>query len=148
MSRRLGYTDQLTDNLVNLGWEYVLRGDHEQATVLNEEVLALQRKHGRRGDDPYALDNLGWAALLRGDHERAEAFLAESLDSCRELGIKLIAAENLDGLACVAVASGNPGRAARIRGGTGASRGGRLPSHARRASAAEAKYWARPFSAR
>ena len=83
--------------------------------------------------------------MLRGDHERAEAFLAESLDSCRELGIKLIAAENLDGLACVAGCFGEPrtgGEA--VRGGTGASRGGRLPSHARRASAAEAKYLGTP----
>jgi predicted ATPase/DNA-binding SARP family transcriptional activator/DNA-binding CsgD family transcriptional regulator/Tfp pilus assembly protein PilF len=116
LSRRWGYAGQLADNLVNLGWEYLLRGDHERARVLNEEVLALQREHGRRGDNLYALTNLGWAALLRGDYERAEAYLIESLYLCRELGVKLIAAENIDSLACVASVSGEARRAARLFG--------------------------------
>jgi tetratricopeptide (TPR) repeat protein len=93
-----------------------MRGNYERATTLSEEALSLRRRRGHSGDLGYALTNLGWAALLRGDHEQADAFLTERLALCREQGAKLVATENLEGLACEACASGEPGRAARLFG--------------------------------
>jgi tetratricopeptide (TPR) repeat protein len=108
--------------LIALGYEYLLEGDHERATALNEEAAALLRERGHRGVLQYALDNLGWAALLRGDHERARKLHEESFALARELGNREIAAESLEGLACTAGARGEAGRAAKLFGAAEALR--------------------------
>ncbi len=120
--RELGATVHLANGLINLGYLFLIEGDAERAGALNGEAAALLRKVGNRSSLPTALDNLGWATLLRGDHERAKAFYEESLRSCLGLGEKVfaaekgIAAESLDGLACVAGILGEDERAARMFG--------------------------------
>jgi len=102
--------------LISLGYEYLLEGDHERATALNEEAAELYRKRGSKGGLRYAIDNLGWAALLREDHERAKVLLEESLVLCKEISDKVIGSESLEGLACSAASRGEVQRAARLFG--------------------------------
>ncbi len=118
--------------MISLGYEFLLEGDLERATELNEEAVALFRKQGRRGDLQYALDNLGWSALLQGDHQRAEALYEESLVLCRDLGDKLVASESLEGLACSAGARGEASGRQAIRGRGGSARSDGLPASAQR----------------
>ena len=103
LCRESGYEALLADILVNLGYQRLLQGDFERTTALCEEAIALYREQGyRHARTEVPIDNLGWAALLRGDEEKAEVLYQESLMLCRELGNKLVAAESLQGLACVA----------------------------------------------
>jgi len=122
VSRESGYAAMLPLFLISLGREFLLQGDCERATALNEEAVALCRE--RRGGlvaglgehAQTALNNLGWVALVQGDHERANALHLESLALSEELGDKRIAAESIEGLACVAGARGEDERAARLFG--------------------------------
>jgi tetratricopeptide (TPR) repeat protein len=116
LSRELGGARPLGEYLISLGYEYLLMGDHERATALNEEAAELFHKRGRRGGLQYAFVNLGWAALARGDHKRAKTLHEENLLLYRELGAKLIASESLEGLACVAAATGEVERVAKLFG--------------------------------
>jgi DNA-binding CsgD family transcriptional regulator len=108
--------------LISLGREFLLQGDCERATALNEEAVALCRE--RRGGlvaglgehAQTALNNLGWVALVQGNHERANALHVESLALSEELGDKLIAAESIEGLACAAGTRGEAERAAKLFG--------------------------------
>ena len=116
LSRELDGAELLGAYLISLGYEYLLEGEPERATALNEEAAELYRKRGRRGGLQHALDNLGWATLLRGDYERAETLHKQSLRVSQELGDKLIASESLEGLACTAGAQGEAERSARLFG--------------------------------
>jgi non-specific serine/threonine protein kinase len=113
----LGYPVLQADILVNLGYTRLLQGNYEQATALSNEAIALYQEQGyRHARFEYPIDNLGWAALGRGDVEEAEVKYQESLMLCRELGNKLVAAESLQGLACVAGKRGDMERSARLFG--------------------------------
>jgi tetratricopeptide (TPR) repeat protein len=116
LSRELGGARPLGEYLISLGYEYLLEGDHDIATALNEEAAELYQKRGRRGGLQYAFDNLGWAALEQGHYRRAEDLHEENLVLCRELGDRLIASESMEGLACVAGATGEGERAAKLFG--------------------------------
>jgi tetratricopeptide (TPR) repeat protein len=117
LCRKSGYPALLADILVNLGYQCLLQGDYERTTAHCEEAIALYREQGyRHARTEVPIDNQGWAALLRGDEEKAEALYQESLVLCRELGNKLVAAESLQGLACVAGKRGNTERSARLFG--------------------------------
>ena len=108
--------------MISVGAEFLLQGDHERGTILNEEAAGLYRERGNRGHLQYALDNLGWAALMRGDQQQAEGLHRESLALSRQLGDKLVAAEALEGLACSASARGEAERVARLFGAAEALR--------------------------
>jgi predicted ATPase/class 3 adenylate cyclase/Tfp pilus assembly protein PilF len=117
LCRKSGYAALLADILVNLGYQRLLQGDYERTTALCEEAIALYREQGyRHARTEIPIDNLGWAALLRGDEEKAEVLYQESLMLCRELGNKLVAAESLQGLACVAGRRKEIERSARLFG--------------------------------
>ncbi len=105
--------------LISLGYEFLLEGNPERATSLNEEAVALYRKRGHRGRLQIPLDNLGWAALVRNDYQQAKALHEESLELCKELGDKLIGSESIEGLACSAAARGEAERAAILFGAAG-----------------------------
>jgi DNA-binding CsgD family transcriptional regulator len=94
----------------------LLKGDYEQAAALNEEAAALLRERGYKGGLEMILDNQGWAALLQGDHDAARTYYAESLTLCKELDDRMIAAESLEGLACISVVEGDAKRAAKMFG--------------------------------
>jgi hypothetical protein len=102
--------------LISLGDEYLLEGDPERATELNEEAAKLYRGRGRKGVLQAALNNLGWSALIKGDHRKAEVLHEECLVLCRELGDRLTASESIEGFACAAGAGGAAERAARLFG--------------------------------
>ena len=116
LSRELGGARPLGEYLISLGYEYLLEGEHDRATALNEEAAELYQKRGRRGGLHYAFDNLGWAALEQGDYKRAEDLYEQNLVLCRDLGDRLIASESMEGLACVAGATGEGERAAKLFG--------------------------------
>ena len=101
--------------LNHLGWISLCEGDLGQATALFEEAAALTREQ-RSEELLMPLCNLGWVALMGGDLERAKALHNESLALCHELGDKRYASYCLEGLACVAGAEGEAGRAARLYG--------------------------------
>jgi tetratricopeptide (TPR) repeat protein len=108
--------------LISLGYEYLLEGDSEKATELNEEAMELYRKRGRKSLLQAALDNLGWSALIEGDHQRSEALFMESLVLCKDLGDKLVGSESIEGLACASGVGGEAERAARLFGAAEALR--------------------------
>ena len=117
LCRKSDYAVLLADILVNLGYTRLLQGNYEQTTSLCEEAIALYREQGyRHARIEFPVDNLGWAAWLRGEVEKAEILYQESLMLCRELGNKLVAAESLQGLACVAGKRGEFERSARLFG--------------------------------
>jgi tetratricopeptide (TPR) repeat protein len=58
-SRALGGAEMLGAYLISLGYGYLLEGDLERATVLNEEALELLRKRDRKSSLHVVLDNLG-----------------------------------------------------------------------------------------
>jgi predicted ATPase/Tfp pilus assembly protein PilF len=117
LCRKSGFTILLADILVNLGYTRLLEGDYERTTALCEEAIDLYREQGYRyARIEFPLDNLGWATWLRGDEEKAELLYQESLMLCRELGNELVAAESLQGLACVAGKRGEIERSARLFG--------------------------------
>ena len=95
---------------------FLLRGDHERATTLNEESAALYREQGHKSGLEHAIDILGWAAILGGNYEQAKAFHKESLVLSQDAGVKVITAESIEGLACAAGAEGEGKRAAKLFG--------------------------------
>jgi hypothetical protein len=101
--------------------------DHQKAMAPGEEAVALSRNRGDTANLARALSCLGWAALLGGDHERAAHWYEQSLALYKESGDKKIAAESLEGLACVAGARDEAGLAARLFGSAEAAGFGRTP---------------------
>ena len=122
LCREVGYTFRLPAFLLGLGYVLLLEGDYGRGAALNEEAAALCRERGYNDSLQYALDNLGWAALLQGDYGRARSHYEESLVVCKKLADRMIAAESLEGLACVAGAEGEAERAARLFGAAEALR--------------------------
>jgi len=112
----LGDTWGVSAALVNLGLVAKDQGDGARATDLYEDSLALKQ----RGDDvwglAFVLCAMGQAVHEQGDNVRAQALFTESLTLHRELGGALYAMDCLEGLAHIAVAQGQPGRAARLVG--------------------------------
>jgi predicted ATPase/DNA-binding SARP family transcriptional activator/DNA-binding CsgD family transcriptional regulator len=122
LCQEAGYTFRLPDFLLSLGYQLLLEGDYERGAALNEEAAAVSREHGYSRGLNLALDNQGWATLLRGDPEKASPFYEESLRVSKVLGDRACASESLDGLACVAAATGEAARAGRLFGAAEAMR--------------------------
>jgi len=118
----LGDTTALSLDLSNLGYIFLLEGEHERAMALFEEAEALSRERKHRSILVNAIDNQGWATFLRGDYERAKVLYEESLVLCAELGEKVSASESLEGMACLSAAEGEAERAAKLFGAAEALR--------------------------
>jgi tetratricopeptide (TPR) repeat protein len=69
-----------------LGEAARLRGEHERATALIEESLAVHREAGDSRGIAWSLGSLANASADRGDHERANELYEEGLALSRELG--------------------------------------------------------------
>ena len=94
-------------------------GDFERSAALATESLAIYRELGdKRGISLCHID-LGFIELIRGDHESAAALLEESLRVLRGSEDKFCLAYGIFGLAAVAGARAEPGRAATAVGGSG-----------------------------
>jgi tetratricopeptide (TPR) repeat protein len=91
------------------------QSDHVRAERLYEETLA--RLEGQ-GDKLRAsvLHNLGYVAIAQGDQTRAISLFTRSMNLCQARGEQRGAAECLVGFACVAAATGQHTRAARLFG--------------------------------
>ena len=92
------------------------------ATSRFEAALLEQRAIDDRWGMGVSLVRLGYAARDRGDDARAMALFAEGLALFTELGDRRIIALALDGVAGLAVAWGQPERAARLFGAAAALR--------------------------
>ncbi len=121
--RALGDDDpgvqRLLSNLANQAFD---QGDYALSNRLWEESLALSRRHGDKAAIALALTNLGWAWLLQNDPGQAAACCREALVLSHELGNQPILIFDLEGLAGVAGAQGQPVRAARLFGAAQARR--------------------------
>jgi len=100
----------------------VEEGDYTLARSLGEECLASSRELGDRSVTAAVLAQFGTMATYKGDHTAAKAFWEESLSIYWELGRKWNIRDNLEGLADLAAARGEPERAACLRGALAALR--------------------------
>jgi predicted ATPase/class 3 adenylate cyclase len=99
------------NSLVNLGLIYHGLGDNETARKNCERALAIQREIGDRRGEGYSLTYLGHALAGLGEYEAAAKAYAEALHLRRELGQHGLTMDDLAGLARVALAQGQLGRA-------------------------------------
>jgi non-specific serine/threonine protein kinase len=98
------------------------QGDYLAARSCLEEIIVIDRQRGSPRGLVHALTTLGDVSLHLGDIASAGACFRESLPICRELGTRLEIVVGLEGLAAVAVAQGQPQRAARLIGAAEALR--------------------------
>ena len=127
LSRQMDDASTLVECLIQLSHISLFQRDHQKATAPGEEAVALSRDPGHEANLARALNCLGWAALLQGDHKRAKDWYEQSLALYKEPDDKTIAAESLEGLACVAGAGGEAGLSARLFGAAEAAGYGHTP---------------------
>jgi predicted ATPase len=97
----------IAQSLNNLGTILQYLGEHQRATAMLEESLAIKRGIGDRRGIAMTLDNLGDFAAMRGDDAEARRLLEESLAIRRELGDAQGIQRCVMGLADLAVESGD-----------------------------------------
>jgi tetratricopeptide (TPR) repeat protein len=112
----LGARDTVAYARNGLGLVARRQGRYEQAKELHSSALSFFREGGFPEETVYSLACLGFVEELRGDLEAAEAFHRECLMLTRESVDELPVAVALEGLACVAAAREQPGRAAMLLG--------------------------------
>jgi predicted ATPase/class 3 adenylate cyclase len=127
LSRQMDDASTLIECLLQLSHISLFQGDHQKAMALGEEAVALSRNRGYEASLARALNCLGWADLLQGNHERAVELFEQSLALYKETADKTIAAESLEGLACVMGARGEAGLSARLFGAAEAAGYGHKP---------------------
>jgi len=108
--------------LLHLGLVALSQGDPMRAQPLLQESLAICQGLGDRRTIAKAVCFLGDAASGRRDHAGARTLYEESLSLSVELGDRWISAISLEGLARVAVGTGQPEAAARLFGAADALR--------------------------
>jgi predicted ATPase/class 3 adenylate cyclase len=127
LSRQMDDAPTLVECLIELSHISLFQSDHQKAAVLGEEAVALSRDPGYEVSRARALNCLGWAALLQGNHKRAENWFERSLALYNVSANENIAAESLEGLACVAGDRGEVGSSARLFGSAEAAGYGHTP---------------------
>jgi ATP/maltotriose-dependent transcriptional regulator MalT len=98
------------------------QGDYARAAELYSESLALYHQLGNRAEIPAILHNQGYVALGASDYTAARDLFAESLRRQHASGNIAGIAEGIGGLAALAIAEGQPERAARLFGAAEATR--------------------------
>lgn len=94
-----------------LAW---IQGDHERATALDNQSVALQRELGDTLGIATSLNNLGNVVFGKGNYERATILYDQSVVLGRELGDTHRIAASLSNLGAVAFALGEHERAAAL----------------------------------
>jgi predicted ATPase/DNA-binding SARP family transcriptional activator len=112
--RRLGDDRMLAVLLSNLGYRRLVLGQREEARLLCEEALSLARRIGDPAGLPLPLVNLGLTQLSEGRYDEASRCFQEGLRVAHELGFVVYATHALNGLAAVAVTTGNAEHATTI----------------------------------
>jgi predicted ATPase/DNA-binding CsgD family transcriptional regulator len=120
--RALGDVEGIGLSYLHLGLVTLSEGDPVGATPMLEESLAICRELGDRRAIAKAVQFLGDAASGRDDHAAARNFYEESLSLSVELGDLWLSTLSLEGLARVALATGQPDAAARLLGAADAVR--------------------------
>jgi ATP/maltotriose-dependent transcriptional regulator MalT len=106
----------VAQTLYGLGGLARARGDHQAAVAHFRSALALYREIDARPEIARCLAGIGWVALVQRDLELARSSLAESLQLSLATGQRLAVARGLEAFAMLAVAGGDPARAARLQG--------------------------------
>jgi non-specific serine/threonine protein kinase len=120
--RALGHTRGIAGSLLNLGNVAFWKGDYRRAVAFHGEALALWRVLGETWGIAFSLLNLGNVAFWKGDYGEMVALLHEAILLGSNIGARGLMAEGLESLAWVAVAAGQPERAARLSGAAEALR--------------------------
>jgi DNA-binding CsgD family transcriptional regulator/tetratricopeptide (TPR) repeat protein len=102
--------------LAEVGDNRLMTGDVAAAVPLLDEALAFFRRHEIPFGIAVTLGDRAHAARLQGDQILAACLFAESLAVAEELGIRRYVLGAVAGLAGVALALGQPERAARVLG--------------------------------
>jgi predicted ATPase/Tfp pilus assembly protein PilF len=116
LSRELDEKPVVARAINNLGDFALTAGEYARAETLFRESLVLLRELGDTSNVARSLFNLGAAALQLGRHAEALSRFRESIALSREMEDKEDLAWCLEGFAALAVAEGNPERAARLLG--------------------------------
>ncbi len=116
-----------------------VRRDHSAAIGHFRSALILYREIDARPEIARCLAGIGWVALSQGDLELASASLTESLELSQATGQRLAMARGLEAFAMLAVAGGDPARAAKLEGAALALREaiGHVPSSLARSRLAD-----------
>jgi tetratricopeptide (TPR) repeat protein len=122
----LGKNADFGGALGKLAWIESCRGEHERAVTLAQENLAKLRAIGGQGNIAYGLMILGTTVQASGDATRARALFQESLALARHgrkaWWHKVTIVYDLAGLARMAAAHEQPGRAVVLYGASEACR--------------------------
>jgi DNA-binding CsgD family transcriptional regulator len=102
--------------LAELGDTRLMMGDVAEAVPLLDEALALQRRVENPFGIAVTLGERAHAARIQGDQVLAARLFAESIAAAEEIGISRLVLGAAAGLAGVALALGQPARAARLLG--------------------------------
>ena len=111
LKQEMGDKRGVADAFHNLGIVALNQGEYAVARVLHEQSLGLEQEMGDQQGVAVSLNYLGYAALLEEDVPKAQALFVESLAISKEMGLKSKIVWNLIGLAAVAGATNNHGRA-------------------------------------
>jgi len=106
----------VAQTLYGLGGLARARGDHEAAVAHFRNALVLYREIDARPEIARCLAGIGWVALTQSDLDVAQSSLTESLQLSLVTGQRLAVARGLEAFAMLAVARGDPARAARLQG--------------------------------
>jgi len=115
IQREIGDLPSVAQVLNNLGEVAYYQGDYVTARARLEESVAIYRQLGNDWGVSMSVNNLGMVARAEGNLAEALTRLSEGLVIRREIGDMGIAL-SLEEFACLALALGSPGRAARIWG--------------------------------
>jgi tetratricopeptide (TPR) repeat protein len=116
IQRELHNASLLPPALINLGLARLHLGEYGSAQALLQEALAQARDLDDKRNQALAFNYLGLAALALGDPAGAAGAYQASLRLARDLGNRFALARVLVGLAAVAGAQEQFGRAARLGG--------------------------------
>ncbi len=122
IQRALGNAAGVVGALEEVARYALAEGDTPQATALLQEALAIGHTLDSQTDLAATVEQLGWVYLQAGDPAAADSALRRSLTLNWELGLQRKAVWPLQGLAQVAVVTGQMDRAAHLLGATAAWR--------------------------
>lgn len=123
IARQLNDQGTIGRGLLNLAEALQVRGDGDQSDLL-EEALELHRETNDRQCEILALILLAHSALVRGDARHAGRLYAEGLTLAHSIGDRTTIANTalLERIAALALATAQPGHAARLIGSSEALR--------------------------
>jgi predicted ATPase len=122
MWRQQGNTERIGLTLVGLGMVSRFEGDARSARPLLEEALNVLERISHRYGIAVSHMQLGHIARLQGDERQAMHHYVESLAGAKDLGANEMAVEDIEFVACVATALGQPETAGRLFGAAAALR--------------------------